>query len=96
MVQTQLPLLPESIITQIIFANLCESKKTQVAFKEIGKETQFLFTYHVEATRVLPEELAGANHFSTLPSEYKMKAKYMMSYWFGMLASGPSPKGPGH
>ncbi|KAM7464945.1 hypothetical protein LguiB_012507 [Lonicera macranthoides] len=50
--------------------------------------------YHVEATRVLPEELASANHFSTLPSEYKMKAKYTMSYWFGMLASGPSPKGP--
>ncbi|KAM7460932.1 hypothetical protein LguiA_029053 [Lonicera macranthoides] len=50
--------------------------------------------YHVEATRVLTEELAGTNH--TLPLEYMMKAKYTMSYWFEMLASGPSPRGRGH
>ncbi|KAM7460936.1 hypothetical protein LguiA_029057 [Lonicera macranthoides] len=50
----------------------------------------------VEATRVLPEDFAAANHLSTLPAEYMMKAKDTMSGWFGMLASGPSPKGPGH
>ncbi|KAK9205792.1 hypothetical protein WN943_016062 [Citrus x changshan-huyou] len=52
----------------------------------------------VEATRVLPDDFAKANHlntFSSPPSVYE-KAKLKMSFWFERLASGPSPKGPGH
>ncbi|PKI63791.1 hypothetical protein CRG98_015775 [Punica granatum] len=46
----------------------------------------------VEAARALPEEFARANHLS---SAYE-RAKYTMSFWFERLASGPSPRGPGH
>ncbi|GLT56566.1 hypothetical protein SLA2020_296000 [Shorea laevis] len=49
----------------------------------------------VEATRVLPEDFAEANHLETYSSVYE-KAKSTMSCWLGRLASGPSPKGPGH
>ncbi|KAK9289243.1 hypothetical protein L1049_017718 [Liquidambar formosana] len=50
---------------------------------------------HVEATRVLSEDFASANHLATYPSVYN-KAKFTMACWFERLASGPSPKGPGH
>lgn len=49
----------------------------------------------IEATRVLAEDFAGANHLATYPSVYN-KAKYTMACWLERLASGPSPKGPGH
>ena len=49
----------------------------------------------VEATRVLAGDFAGANHLATYPSVYE-KAKFNMSFWLERLASGPSPKGPGH
>ncbi|KAL3506827.1 hypothetical protein ACH5RR_032209, partial [Cinchona calisaya] len=51
---------------------------------------------HVEAARLLTEEASfGANHLDTFPSVYE-KAKVTMSYWLERLASGPSPRGPGH
>ncbi|KAF3451023.1 hypothetical protein FNV43_RR07112 [Rhamnella rubrinervis] len=51
----------------------------------------------VEATRVLPEDFARANHLETYStSTVYEKAKYTMSCWFERLASGPSPRGPGH
>lgn len=49
----------------------------------------------VDATRVLAEDFAGANHLSMYPSIYD-KAKSTMACWLERLASGPSPKGPGH
>ncbi|XVF29499.1 hypothetical protein REPUB_Repub15cG0126200 [Reevesia pubescens] len=49
----------------------------------------------VEATRVLPEDFAKANHLDTYSSVYH-KAKFTMSYWLQRLDSGPSPEGPGH
>ncbi|CAB4263789.1 unnamed protein product [Prunus armeniaca] len=56
----------------------------------------------VEASRVLPEDFAGANHLETFSSSslssssvYE-KAKFTMECWLERLASGPSPKGPGH
>ncbi|KAJ4723636.1 Transmembrane protein [Melia azedarach] len=52
----------------------------------------------VEATRVMPEDFAKANHletYSSPPSVYE-QAKFTMSFWLQRLASGPSPKGPGH
>ncbi|XWS13163.1 hypothetical protein CRYUN_Cryun36dG0014000 [Craigia yunnanensis] len=49
----------------------------------------------VEATRVLPEDFAKANHLDTYSSVYQ-KAKFTMSYWLERLDSGPSPQGPGH
>ncbi|XVE84442.1 hypothetical protein DITRI_Ditri17bG0014600 [Diplodiscus trichospermus] len=49
----------------------------------------------VEATRVLPEDFAKANNLETYSSVYE-KAKFTMSCWFERLASGPSPRGPGH
>ncbi|TXG72746.1 hypothetical protein EZV62_001325 [Acer yangbiense] len=49
----------------------------------------------VEATRVLPEDFASENHLETYSSVYE-KAKTTMGCWLGRLASGPSPKGPGH
>lgn len=48
----------------------------------------------VDASRMLSENFAGENHPKTYPSIY-VKAKDTMT-WLGMLASGPSPKGPGH
>ncbi|GFY81322.1 plastid transcriptionally active 4 [Actinidia rufa] len=45
--------------------------------------------------RVLPEDFAGENHLATYPSMYE-KAKLSMECWLERLASGPSPKGPGH
>ncbi|KAE8694879.1 hypothetical protein F3Y22_tig00110764pilonHSYRG00020 [Hibiscus syriacus] len=49
----------------------------------------------VEATRVLGEDFARANHLETYSSVYE-KAKFTMSCWVQRLASGPSPRGPGH
>ncbi|KAE8663085.1 hypothetical protein F3Y22_tig00113123pilonHSYRG00270 [Hibiscus syriacus] len=49
----------------------------------------------VEATRVLGEDFAEANHLETYSSVYE-KAKFTMSCWLQRLASGPSPRGPGH
>ncbi|KAE8729767.1 hypothetical protein F3Y22_tig00003398pilonHSYRG00152 [Hibiscus syriacus] len=49
----------------------------------------------VEATRVLSEDFAKANHLETYSSVYE-KAKFTMSCWLERLASGPSPRGPGH
>ncbi|XWS22164.1 hypothetical protein CRYUN_Cryun29cG0011300 [Craigia yunnanensis] len=49
----------------------------------------------VEATRVLPEDFTQANHLETYSSVYE-KAKFTMSCWLERLASGPSPRGPGH
>ncbi|KAK9932219.1 hypothetical protein M0R45_019465 [Rubus argutus] len=53
----------------------------------------------VEATRLLPKDFAAANHLETYSSPSSLvyeKAKYTMEYWLQRLASGPSPKGPGH
>ncbi|GMI70537.1 Precursor of PAMP-induced peptide 1 [Hibiscus trionum] len=49
----------------------------------------------VEATRVLGEDFAKANNLEAYSSVYE-KAKFTMSCWLERLASGPSPKGPGH
>ncbi|KAF5733903.1 hypothetical protein HS088_TW16G00344 [Tripterygium wilfordii] len=52
----------------------------------------------VQAARVLAESedvFANANHLETYPSVYD-KAKTTMACWLQRLASGPSPKGPGH
>ena len=46
----------------------------------------------VDASRVLAEDFAGANHLATYPSAVYDKARW----WLEQLASGPSPKGPGH
>ncbi|PIN13133.1 hypothetical protein CDL12_00341 [Handroanthus impetiginosus] len=50
---------------------------------------------HVEATRILPEDFSESNNLITFPV-ISQKAKDTMSYWLQRLASGPSPKGPGH
>ncbi|CAK9149525.1 unnamed protein product, partial [Ilex paraguariensis] len=47
----------------------------------------------IEATRVLFEEFAGANHLASYPSMYE-HAKETLSCWLERLASGPSPRGP--
>ncbi|KAF5728783.1 hypothetical protein HS088_TW21G00936 [Tripterygium wilfordii] len=51
----------------------------------------------VEAARVLSEseDFASANHLKTYPSVYET-AKTTMACWLQRLASGPSPRGPGH
>ncbi|KAG6668857.1 hypothetical protein CIPAW_01G201300 [Carya illinoinensis] len=49
----------------------------------------------VEASRVLPEDFASANHLNT-PSSIYEKAKHTMAYWFERLLSRPSPSGPAH
>lgn len=45
--------------------------------------------------RVLSEDFAGSNHLATYSTVYE-KAKTGMSFWLQRLASGPSPRGPGH
>ncbi|KAL0432906.1 UNVERIFIED_CONTAM: hypothetical protein Slati_2624900 [Sesamum latifolium] len=59
---------------------------------------------HVEATRVLSEDFSTrilpkgfpeSNHLVTFPAVYQ-NARETMSYWLQRLASGPSPRGPGH
>ncbi|CAK9149526.1 unnamed protein product, partial [Ilex paraguariensis] len=49
----------------------------------------------VEAKRILSEDFAGANHLASYPSMYEY-AKETLSCWLERLASGPSPRGPGH
>ncbi|KAG8655403.1 hypothetical protein MANES_04G045337v8 [Manihot esculenta] len=49
----------------------------------------------VEATRVLQEDFATANHLENYSLVYE-KAKNTMACWLESLASGPSHKGPGH
>ncbi|KAL6293969.1 hypothetical protein ACE6H2_002111 [Prunus campanulata] len=57
----------------------------------------FLSNHGVEATRVLQEDFAHANHLQThySPSVYQ-SAKNRMACWLQRLASGPSPRGSGH
>ncbi|GMN36226.1 hypothetical protein TIFTF001_005843 [Ficus carica] len=50
----------------------------------------------VEASRVMPEDFARANHIQTYSSSVYEKARFTMSCWLERLASGPSPRGPGH
>ncbi|KAE9604551.1 hypothetical protein Lalb_Chr11g0073031 [Lupinus albus] len=51
----------------------------------------------VEARRVLldSQDFAHDNHLRTYTSAYEQSKKTMAS-WLQRLASGPSPKGPGH
>lgn len=49
----------------------------------------------VEGTRVLHEDVDGANHLATYSMAYE-KAVNGMSIWLQRLESGPSPQGPGH
>ncbi|CAL0304903.1 unnamed protein product [Lupinus luteus] len=51
----------------------------------------------VDARRVLLDSqgFAHANHLSTYTSVYE-QSKNTMAIWLQILASGPSPKGPGH
>ncbi|KAK9932222.1 hypothetical protein M0R45_019468 [Rubus argutus] len=53
----------------------------------------------VQATRQLREDFAAANNLETYSSPSSLiyeKAKYTMECWLQRLASGQSPKGPGH
>ena len=50
---------------------------------------------HVEGARMLSEEFKSATDLTTSSYVYE-KAKFTMTYWLERLASGPSPKGPGH
>ena len=52
----------------------------------------------VEASRVLSdsEDFARASHLHTYTSSAYEQAKSTMTLWLQRLASGPSPKGPGH
>ena len=52
----------------------------------------------VEASRVLrgSEDFARANHLQSYTSSAYEQAKNTMAFWLQCLASGPSPKGPGH
>ncbi|KAL8246243.1 hypothetical protein R6Q59_007459 [Mikania micrantha] len=49
----------------------------------------------VVESRVLSQDFAGSNHLVTYATAYE-KAKNGMSFWLQRLASGPSPRGPGH
>ncbi|KAE9608265.1 hypothetical protein Lal_00003450 [Lupinus albus] len=49
----------------------------------------------VEASRVLSHDFASANYLNTYTSAYE-ETKNTMAFWLQRLASGPSPKGPGH
>ena len=56
----------------------------------------------VEGTRVLHLHMMGdkdfghANHLETYSSSAYERAKQTMVTWLQSLASGPSPRGPGH
>ena len=50
---------------------------------------------HVEGARMLSEEFKSATDLTTSSYVYE-NAKFTMAYWLERLASGPSPKGPGH
>ncbi|KAF8014092.1 hypothetical protein BT93_H0052 [Corymbia citriodora subsp. variegata] len=52
--------------------------------------------FGVEAARALPEDFARANNLATYSSVAYERARFTMSCWLERLASGPSPKGPGH
>ncbi|CAB4263790.1 unnamed protein product [Prunus armeniaca] len=57
----------------------------------------FLSNHGVEATRVLQEDFAHANHLQThYPPSVYQTAKNTMACWLQILASGPSPRGSGH
>ncbi|WRX21271.1 hypothetical protein QQP08_013758 [Theobroma cacao] len=66
-----------------------------MAYQEKRKRVKAFSQAGVEATRVLPEDFAEANNLETYSSVYE-KAKLTMSCWLQRLASGPSPRGPGH
>lgn len=57
-----------------------------------------LMSYKVEGSRVLSDsgDFARANHIQTYTSTAYEHTKNTVSFWLQRLASGPSPKGPGH
>ncbi|XVE84440.1 hypothetical protein DITRI_Ditri17bG0014400 [Diplodiscus trichospermus] len=70
-------------------------RKVNTLFVIFVVSVAILSQIRVEAARVLPKEFAKANNLETYSSVYE-KAKFTMSSWFERLASGPSPRGPGH
>ncbi|KAF4373305.1 hypothetical protein CsatB_021374 [Cannabis sativa] len=52
-------------------------------------------TDKVEGSRILSEEHVQIQKY-TSSSEMYEKAKFTMACWLQRLASGPSPRGPGH
>ncbi|KAL8547888.1 hypothetical protein ACS0TY_007266 [Phlomoides rotata] len=49
----------------------------------------------VEGARILSEDFSPPDHLVTFPGMYE-NARETMSFWLQRLASGPSPRGPGH
>ncbi|MBA0613116.1 hypothetical protein Godav_013625 [Gossypium davidsonii] len=72
------------------------SRKVSTLFIILVISLPILSHVVVEGTRVLPEDFAKANHLHTYSSSVYEKAKFTMSCWLQRLASGPSPRGPGH
>ncbi|KAK5840063.1 hypothetical protein PVK06_008931 [Gossypium arboreum] len=72
------------------------SRKVSTLFIILVISLPILSHVAVEGTRVLPEDFAKANHLHTYSSSVYEKAKFTMSCWLQRLASGPSPRGPGH
>ncbi|KAJ7980653.1 Transmembrane protein [Quillaja saponaria] len=76
-------------------------RKTSILLIIVLISVVILSTTHagVEATRVLTQDFARANHLET-PSSASVsvyqKARYTMSCWLQRLPSGPSPRGRGH
>lgn len=71
-------------------------RKATILFMVFVIFVAIMTTVQVEGARLLTEEgFAGANHLDTFPTVYA-KAKETMSFWLERLASGPSPRGPGH
>ncbi|PWA44981.1 hypothetical protein CTI12_AA521590 [Artemisia annua] len=69
-------------------------KKTRTLLVFVVILIAFISPLVVEGS-VLFEDLAGANHLATYSTVYE-KAQITMSSWLQRLASGPSPRGPGH
>uniref|UniRef100_A0A803QLC6 Uncharacterized protein n=1 Tax=Cannabis sativa TaxID=3483 RepID=A0A803QLC6_CANSA len=52
-------------------------------------------TDKVEGSRILSEEHVQIQKYTSSSVMYE-KAKFTMACWLQRLASGPSPRGPGH
>ncbi|KAE8076594.1 hypothetical protein FH972_015231 [Carpinus fangiana] len=69
-------------------------RKTSTLLVILFISVAILSHVRVEATRVLSEDFASADHLETYSSIYE-RAKHSMAYWLERLPSGPSP-GDGH
>lgn len=87
-----------NIITSVSYFEILinmNSKRTSILLIIFVMYIVCMSRVQVEGARILSEDFSQSNRLVTIPRMYD-SARETMSFWIQRLASGPSPRGPGH